>query len=107
MKNQAHMRSTLIFMQSFVSDLSKPISRDGTEQIDYVPTQVFTEYVRHLYRCTDGEHPMGIIYPSARRNGGKSVVLFIENEGCCDEVPSTTNCDTDNPAKYLFVPTSY
>ena len=88
-QNNGHMRSALKFMHSFVADLSKPISKDGMEHIDYVPTQVFTEYVRYLYISIEGDRLLGIIYPSTKQEGGKSIALFLENEHCCDEFQQT------------------
>jgi len=100
-QNKSHMRSVLQFMHSFVADLSKPISKDGMEHIDYVPTQVFTEYIRYLYVSIEGDHILGIIYPSARKAGGKSIVLFLENEHCCDECQQTL--DGREEDKYLVL----
>jgi hypothetical protein len=69
------------FLNHFVSDLSKPIEKDGREHIDYVPTQIVTEYLK--YKCVDrnGKRIKGILYPSARRNG-RSCALFIRNNHC-------------------------
>ena len=36
----------LLFLFSFARDLSKPVILDGREHIEYVPTQVVTEYIR-------------------------------------------------------------
>ncbi len=102
-QNNSHMRSVLKFMHNFVADLSKPISKDGMEHIDYVPTQVFTEYIRYLYISIEGDHMLGIIYPSARRAGGRSIVLFLENEHCCDEIQSSPESGTEDPVKYLLL----
>lgn len=101
--NGRHMRSVLKFMHSFVADLSKPISKDGMEHIDYVPTQVFTEYIRYLYLSIEGDHILGIIYPSAKQEGGKSIVLFLENEYCCDELQQTLGDRAEDPVKYLVL----
>ena len=53
-----------------------PIARDDRIHIDYVPTQVVTEYVRSA-RFPDGRLD-GIRYRSSRREGGISVVLFAD-----------------------------
>lgn len=102
-QNNSHMRSVLKFMHSFVADLSKPISKDGMEHIDYVPTQVFTEYIRYLYVSIEGDHILGIIYPSVNRASGKSIVLFLENEQCCDECQQTLDGTSEEPVKYLLL----
>ena len=100
-QNNGHMRSALKFMHNFVADISKPIAKDGMEHIDYVPTQVFTEYIRYQYVTTDGDNMLGIIYPSAKQEGGKSIVLFFENQYCCDDVPQTGDGKVEIPTKYL------
>ena len=40
----------LTFLQSFVNDLAKPVSRDGMVHIDYVPTQIVIEYFRYMLK---------------------------------------------------------
>jgi len=69
-------RAACIFLNEFVEDISRPIKKDGREHIEYVPTQVVTEYFRHIYRHTDDQKIMGIIFPSAV-GPGVSVVLFV------------------------------
>jgi len=66
-------------------ELSKPIEKDDKSHIEYVPTQVFTEYIRHAYKFEDGSKFEGIIYPSSIQPSGISCVLFVENDQCCDK----------------------
>jgi hypothetical protein len=80
-----HLRSSIIFLRGFVSELSKPINKDGAEHIEYVPTQIFTEYIRHLYKDQRGDSLNGINYLSSKSTGGISCVLFIEKNQCCDQ----------------------
>ena len=54
----------------------QPVAHDGREHIDYVPTQILTEYFRLRYKPHSGATFDGIIYPSARRKRGRSVVIF-------------------------------
>jgi hypothetical protein len=56
--------------------------KDGREHIDYVPTQVVTEYFRHVFKDGDGQPVKGILYPSARQDGGVCCVLFFEADQC-------------------------
>jgi len=67
------------FLSSFVQDVSKPIKKDGMEHIEYVPTQVFTEFVRH--DMTEYERIDGIKYRSSK-NGRGCYVLFVEQDEC-------------------------
>ncbi len=83
--NRGYLRSSLIFLRNFEEEISKPIDKDGAEHIEYVPTQVFTEYIRHLYRDQSGNGLDGILYRSSKHKGGACCVLFIENEHCCDQ----------------------
>jgi hypothetical protein len=70
----------LIFMSEFLRDFSSPIERDDRIHIDYVPTQVITEYLRDAK--LGGDPPLdGIKYRSARRKGGICYVLFIDEYG--------------------------
>ncbi|GBR19630.1 HEPN-associated N-terminal domain-containing protein [Asaia spathodeae] len=65
-----------LFMSQFLKDFSGPIERDDRIHIDYVPTQVVTEYLRDAR--LDGVRVEGIKYCSARNKGGVCFVLFID-----------------------------
>jgi len=83
-KENRHLRETIFFLRAFLRDLSKPVSKDGQENIDYVPTQIVTEYFRHVFQI---EHKLvinGIVYPSSRNQSGKSLVLFYDQSQCVD-----------------------
>jgi hypothetical protein len=75
------VRMALGFLSSFVHDLSKPIKKDGREHIEYVPSQVFTEYIRHELASQDGRPIMGIKYRSSK-NGLGCYVIFVEQGAC-------------------------
>jgi len=69
----------LRFLHSFAVDLGKPITLDGREHIEYVPTQVITEYLRFVPEYTID----GMLFRSAQNNG-VNCVLFCDSEGCID-----------------------
>jgi hypothetical protein len=71
-------RADLSFIAEFASDLSEPVDQDGREHIDYVPTQIVTEYFRRLFPSKVD----GILYASCQNDGGRSCVLFVDNDGC-------------------------
>lgn len=73
---------SLRFLHAFARDISQPIARDGREHIEYVPTQIVTEYFRRVFRFKDGGQLDGIIYSSAKTIGSKAFVLFCENGQC-------------------------
>jgi len=75
-----HQRPAIRFLNHFLSDVAKHVEKDGREHIEYVPTQVVTEYFRRVFRDSYGELLRGIIYPSSRHEGGKSYVLFFVSE---------------------------
>lgn len=80
-----NLRPALKFLCSFQEDLSKRIDKDGREHIEYVPTQVATEYFRRVFRDGENEPLQGIVYPSSRHEGGESWVLFFENKDCTQD----------------------
>jgi hypothetical protein len=76
-------RHALIFLHRLARDISRPILRDDRVHIEYVPTQVVTEYVRaaatpHVNKID------GIRYRSSRREGGISLVLFADESNVVD-----------------------
>jgi hypothetical protein len=86
-----HLRPGLTFLRGFVYDLKKPIVKDGLEHIEYVPTQIFTEYIRRIYNHPLLGHPKGILYESVRKQKGTCCVLFFLSEDCCDIHAGWTN----------------
>ena len=78
-------RPGLIFLHHFLEDFTKPVVQDGREHIDYVPTQIVTEYFRHRFEDAE-KHPVrGILYPSSKNSGGKACVLFVSYEDCAGD----------------------
>jgi hypothetical protein len=74
-------RHAIEFMEAFAEDLSRPIERDERQHIEYVPTQVFTEYIRFELETPDGESYHGIKYASSR-NRKPCFVIFADQEDC-------------------------
>jgi hypothetical protein len=82
---QREIRPSVIFLHRFAQEVSKPVAPDALEHIEYVPTQIVTEYFRHAFEPEFGVRVDGIRYRSAVNNGGVCVVLFVENEQCVDD----------------------
>ncbi len=80
--SKRNMHHRILFLQAFVNDISKSIRRDGFEHIEYVPTQVVTEYFKYIIPEIAYFEIEGIIYPSTKNSEGKACVLFVDNEGC-------------------------
>lgn len=79
------VHDAIVFLRHFRDDLIRPITKDGREHVEYVPTQVFTEFVRYELKYRDRQGLDGIIYPSSR-NRHECVVLFVSHEQCLDVV---------------------
>lgn len=73
------------FLRSFRKEITKPILRDDRIHIEYVPSQVFTEYLRYIYRSANGEKIDGIIYESSLKGATRSnIVLFYNQKASAD-----------------------
>lgn len=79
-------RSIALFMQAFIDDFRAPIDRENKGHVDYVPTQVVTEYFRTSVVAAKKEPILGILYASTK-NGETALVLFAENEDVVDGPP--------------------
>jgi hypothetical protein len=80
-----HKRTSAKFLIDFIIDFSKPIDREDRAHIDYVPTQVVTEYFRHIFKLDDGTTLDGIIYPSSKKGGNNAIVIFAESSVCVEK----------------------
>lgn len=78
------LRRPLIFLHHFVRQLSDR-ARPEFEQIDYVPTQVVTEYLLRIYR--GGDAVDGLLYASSL-TGETCVVLDVTNDRCVEQEPN-------------------
>jgi hypothetical protein len=78
------VREEMKFLHRFAEDISLPVEDPDAVHIEYVPTQAVTEYFRTVFR--EGDRKLdGIAYRSARRPGGRSLVLFATAD---DVVPA-------------------
>jgi len=82
----------LRFFHGFAKDIAKPVERNVREHIEYVPTQVVTEFFRHIYRTSAGEKLDGIIYRSSKNSGEDACVLFCENHQACENGEAKDGC---------------
>jgi hypothetical protein len=74
-------RAPLMFMHYFRKEVGKAVSKDGREHIEYVPSQVVSEYFRHVFRYNRRQLD-GILYESVKNPGKWCVTLFLEKERC-------------------------
>ncbi|MDP2367427.1 HEPN-associated N-terminal domain-containing protein [Rhodoferax sp.] len=68
------------FLYKFTDEISKPVAHDGSEHIEYVPTQVVSEYFSQAFKHAKNKRVDGLIYPSAVALGGKNMVLFPQHD---------------------------
>lgn len=64
------------FLENFVKDVKKPITQDGMEHIEYVPTQIVTEFFRYNF---DNPKLNGMAYPSSK-DGEKCYAMFFSRD---------------------------
>lgn len=70
-------REVLIFLHEIAREISKRIDRDDRVHVEYVPTQVVTEYFRTV-ELEDGGRLDGVRYSSSRHLDHASLVLFAD-----------------------------
>jgi RES domain-containing protein len=64
------------FLTRFVHAISRPVRKDGSEHVSYVPTQVVCEWFSQVFTDATGQRLAGLVFPSAVLPGGKNVVFF-------------------------------
>lgn len=79
------------FLRAFADQISRSINPQQ-EQVDYVPSQIVTEYL--LHGALDGEPIEGLMYKSSRADG-KCIALPVPQEKCVDD-------DTDEPGHLVL-----
>ncbi len=68
------------FLIGFAEDVSMPIEKAQRKSIDYVPTQVFTEYVKYVMKGMARRSINGIKYRSAHTERGCWVIFANQSE---------------------------
>lgn len=85
-EHNLHIRDDMIFLVDFLKDFTRPIERSNRVHVDYVPTQVVTEFIRHIFKSESEKSIDGVVYPSSRGEDGKAIVVFAESEQCIEDV---------------------
>ncbi|MDR3652153.1 MAG: RES domain-containing protein [Paludibacter sp.] len=72
------------FLKSFVNGIAQKIIHDDRIHIEYIPTQIITEYFRYIFKANRNHKVDGLIYRSSENKGGKCCVLFLDRNKCPD-----------------------
>ncbi len=84
-EHERSLRNDIKFLIDFITDFTKPIERSDRAHIDYVPTQIVTEYIRHVFRTEGGGQIDGVVYPSSKNEGKNAIVIFANSEQCIEQ----------------------
>jgi hypothetical protein len=76
---QRHRRLALRFLHKFRTEIAKRLEPGDDPAIDYVPTHIVAEYIRHCLQSDVGGPVEGLMYPSAVRPGGTNIVFFVND----------------------------
>jgi hypothetical protein len=92
-------RLKLAFLHDFAAEIVKPIPRDDRNHIDYLPTQVFTEFLRDA--DFGGVRIDGMRYRSATGEDGTNFVLFATRGDVEGVAPDDLGAFTVTPKPWL------
>lgn len=73
------------FLINFVQQVSVKIDPGQNKKIEYVPSQVVTDFFKSILPSKLGFSIDGLVYKSAQNNGSDCYVIFADNEQCEDE----------------------
>ena len=80
-------REALQFLRHFANDVSQPFTPDTEVHVEYTPTQVVAEYIRHRRSDGHGNPVRGLMYRSSKDDGGTNIALFVQSEEIEDVEP--------------------
>lgn len=90
-----HLREKVRLLREFAKQIAQPVQKDGLEHIEYTPTQIVTEYFRHVFTTKDSRPIDGLMYKSSKTSSRLCYVLFAENEHCVDQGTPSKNGETE------------
>lgn len=68
-----------MFLHSFNSEITKRLDPDDKNLIQYIPTRVFTEFLRYMFKDANGCFIDGLIYGSSKTQE-RNIVLFCNQK---------------------------
>lgn len=73
------------FLKLFVESISKKIEGDQNHRIEYIPSQIVTEYLRYVLPQNFDKAIDGIVYNSVQNPNNFCYAIFANDEMCCDQ----------------------
>lgn len=68
------------FLHHFNENITRRTDPKDKNHLQYIPTQIFTEYLRYMFTDIKGKHIDGMIYGSSKTKD-KNIVLFCNQNG--------------------------
>ena len=87
------LRRALIFLHHVAEQMSQPVARDDRVHVDYVPTQIVTEFLRARVRW-QGNLIDGIKYSSSMQSSHASYALFVTQDHIVASAPDSPSKET-------------
>lgn len=75
------LRESLLFFKKLNENLTRPI--ESLESIEYIPAQIFAEYIRFIF-SDNYQEIHGIAYHSSKVTSGKCYALFYDQNQCSE-----------------------
>ena len=79
-------RDELLFFDKFSNDISKSIDKDERSHIDYIPTQILSEFIKISFKDING-----IAYRSQKLKHGTNLCMFTDRIKFCDDFSNDKN----------------
>ncbi len=78
---RAEFYEAAVFLKEFSKNISKKVKKGDTQHFEYVPTQVVTEYFRHVLPYEAGIKVDGLVYKSSVADDN-CYVIFCDSRHC-------------------------
>ena len=97
-EKERRKRSSIIFLKSFAEEISKKV--DKLPSIEYIPTQIVTEYFRYVFKSEKYGDIDGIVYNSSQNEKGYCIVLFMDYDSYKNDEDCMVDKSTIKLSKY-------
>ena len=77
-----HKRQAILFLNNFIERISITVKKDGREHVEFVPSQVVSEFFAQVFSLESTRQGIdGIVYQSVVKPDGQNVVIFPPKKG--------------------------